>query len=230
MPCRFVLLLPFFLLFFTPAFADERSCANLSAVIVNTDDKEAFAEICAATEEALAFLARYDLKPKAPISIEIVEKKIENHGYAAYGSYYSEGDHISLMSYAAIFATSEHPQMYGEPFDRVHYAGVIAHEVTHSVVRHYIKDERFSMVPQEYLAHVVQLATMPETRRNAIIRAMNVGPWEGGDSISNIYMAMNPGKFAVKSYLHLMSLAETSSFIQILLNNNWFYVNVPKSK
>jgi len=83
-------------------------------------------------------------------------------------------------------------------------------------------------VPQEYLAHATQLATMPEERRKKVLTVMDVEAWEGGDSISHIYMALNPGKFAAKSYLHLMSTANPSAFVQILLNNNWFYVYVPK--
>ncbi|BCR06801.1 hypothetical protein DESUT3_38700 [Desulfuromonas versatilis] len=209
-------------------FAGERACPGQPAVLVASEDGEAYVEICAAAEKALAFLGRYALHLKQPVTIDIVEEKIDNHGYLAYGSYQSGQQRIRLMSYAAILANAENPTMYDEPFDRVHYAGVVAHEVAHAVVDQHIKVKKFAMAPQEYLAHATQLAVLPEARRTAIIQAMKVKPWEGGDSVSHIYMAMNPGKFAVKSYLHLTSLAEPAGFIQILLNNNWLYVHVPK--
>ena len=58
------------------------------------------------------------------------------------------------------------------------------------------------------------------------------GPWisrpgESGDAISDVYMAIEPGKFAVKSYKHLLAMTDPSPFIQILLNAKWFYVYVP---
>ncbi len=60
-----------------------------------------------------------------------------------------------------------------------------------------------------------------------VVAANDVGPWESGDSISEIYMGLNPTGFAVKSYLHLTQLQDPQPFIKILLNNNWFYVSVP---
>ena len=117
--------------------------------------------------------------------------------------------------------------MYGEPFDEVHYAGAIAHEVAHAVMHHNLMSKHISQAPHEYLVHASQLAVMPENRRNAIIKSMDVGPWESGDAISDIYMAIEPGKFAVKSYLHLTTMAQPKSFIKILLKPNWFDVYVP---
>lgn len=217
------------LLLATPGFAAERRCVNQPEVVVAAAGDETLVAICAAAQRAIAFLARYDLPPKRAIVIDIVEEKIENHGYLAYGRYQNDIDRIQLMSYAAIFANAEKPMIYDEPFDRAHYAGVIAHEVAHAVFDHHIKIRKFSTAPQEYLAHATHLAILPAERRTAIIQAMQVRPWQGGDSVSHIYMAMNPGKFAVKSYLHLTSLADPAPFVQLLLNNNWFYVQVPKN-
>jgi len=227
---RKLILLPLLVLLpFSAVFADEQVCASPSAVSVATDEQGAVAKICAAADNALAFLSSFDLKPKGIISIEVVKERIDTHGYAAYGSFHSDNDHIKLMSYATIFATSEHPEMFSEPFDQIHYSGVVAHEVAHAVIRHYIKDARYATVPQEFLAYATQLATLPKDRRDAIIREMGVGPWEGGDAIGNVYMAISPGKFAVKSYLYLMSLENPKTFVDLLLNTNWFYVYVPKA-
>jgi len=211
-----------------PVWAEERSCPGQSGVLVATGDPAVLAEICSAAKGALAFLARFDLRPKQIIRIDIVPQKIDNHGYPSYGRYEGDVDRIELMSYAAIMASPEPPQMYGEPFDRVHYAGVIAHEVTHAVVEHYLRRKKFAVVSSEYLAHATQLAVMPEERRQRVIAAVKVSPWQGGDTISNIYMAMSPEKFAVKSYLHLVSLANPEPFVKLLLEARWFDVYVPK--
>lgn len=174
------------------------------------DNADAAVEICNAAEKALAFLAPFNLTPKRTITFKIVEEKIDSHGYIAYGCYDSRSDVIQLMSYPSILANSSNPRMYGDAFDRVHYAGAIAHELTHAVVQHNLTAPAVGIAPQEYLAHATQLAVLPEERRKTIIQAMEVGAWESGDVISGVYMALEPGKFAVKSYLHLTTMTEST--------------------
>jgi hypothetical protein len=71
------------------------------------------------------------------------------------------------------------------------------------------------------------MAVLTDTRRNRIIERADVESWLPGDAISDIYMAMEPTRFAVKSYLHLTSMDDPSGFVTILLNAKWFYVYVP---
>ncbi|HEY5674689.1 MAG TPA: DUF6639 family protein [Malonomonas sp.] len=214
-------------LFSAGAAAQETSCENLPEVVVLSGEPAQIAEVCRASELAIAFLAKYGLTPKRSIRFEFVETKIDSHGYIAYGSYDSRSDQIQLMTYAAILANAESPTMYSEPFDRGHYSGAIAHEVAHAVVQHNLQSRRLSNAAQEYLAHSVQLAVLPEARRQKIIRVIAIEPWQSGDVISEVYMALEPGRFAVKSYLHLTTMANPQAFVQILLHNQWFYINVP---
>ena len=214
-------------IFLTSAPGQEYRCPDQPAVIVATEDVETAKNICAAAGRALTYLAQYKLTPKRSIHFKIVEEKIDSHGYIAYGSYDSRSDFIQLMSFDAILQGSSDPRMYGELFDQVHYQGAIAHEVTHAIFQHHAKEEQISTAPQEYLACATQLAVLPRERRERIIRAMGVAAWESGDAISDAYLAMQPGKFAVKSYLHLSALEEPAEFIDILLKAKWFYIYVP---
>jgi Family of unknown function (DUF6639) len=223
--------LPLFLLILLlPAalLAGEFRCAGPAEVVVRTDQATDLDEICTSAAKAFAFLARFELMPKQPITIDIVDHPIDSEGILTYGRYEKETDRIELMSYTAILAAGEKPKMFGEPFDRIHYSGLIAHEVAHAVVEPNLVRKKFSTTPQEYLAYATQLAVLPEVRREQIIVAMDVEPWQGGDLISNAYMAMDPGKFAVKSYLHLTSLAEPKAFVLLLLDSRWMDIYVPK--
>jgi len=211
-----------------PVLSGQHQCPDQPKVFVATHDESAFSVVCGAAGRAIAFLDQFGLTPKHPIVVFIVEETIDNHGYPSLGLYRSRMDQIELMSYPSIRASSADPMMYGEPFDLVHYSGVVAHEVAHAVIQPYIKNRKGGQVPQEYLAHATQLATMPEDRRTRVIKAMKVGPWEGGDEISQMYLALSPGKFAVKSYLHLTTTADPDAWVQLLLNNNWLYVYVPR--
>ena len=227
-------LVPLFILWFlllpTLGSTQELSCPGLPQVIIDSgdkDNKEDIVMICLAADKAIAFLAEYNLTPKRQIHLKIVDQKIASHGYDAYGSYDSRTDRIHLMAYDAILKGAEKPMMYGEPFDREHYNGAVAHEVAHAVMHHNLTFKPISPGPQEYLAYTTQLAVLPSARRATIIKAMDVEPWASGDTISDTYMAIEPGKFAVKSYTHLMNMSDPAAFVQILLNAKWFYVYVP---
>lgn len=207
-------------------WADFR-CAEQPEVVVVSAAKEEVVKICKTAKQAVDFLATMNLNPKRDITIEIVDKSIQSHGYVAYGSYDRRIDRIKLMSLVSIMESSEKPQMYGEPFDAVHYAGAIAHEIAHAVVEHNTTEKPLSTAPQEYLAHSTQLAVMPESRRKEILARMDVEPWLSGDAISDVYMAIYPGRFASKSYQHLTSIDNPYEFVDTLLNAKWFYVYVP---
>lgn len=207
--------------------AEAVSCPDRRYVEVLAADAPTAAQICAAAGQVIAFLGRFGIHPKRTISFEIIEEQIDHRGYSAYGSYDSKSDRIRLMSYASIHAQLKNPKMYGEPLDRVHHAGAIAHEVAHAVVQHNLHTELLSPASQEYLAHATQLAVLPAERRERILTAMGVASWESGDAISDIYMGIEPGKFAAKSYLHLTRMLDPGPFVAILLNAKWFYVYVP---
>jgi hypothetical protein len=183
--------------------------------------------ICEAASEAIGFLASYDLHARRPITMEMVDGLMDHRGYVAVGTYDTRTDRIKLMSLDSIQANIENPMMYGEPFDEVHYRGAVAHEVAHAVVHHNMKVKPISPSPGEYIAHATQLAVLPAERREQIIERLDVDSWLPGDAISDIYMAMAPTGFAVKSYLHLTSMNEPADFVTILLNAKWFYVYVP---
>lgn len=212
-----------------PLPAKAAECGSPTGVVVHGADVASQEEICAAAGRAIAFLAQYGLRSKGPITIDLVEHEINNHGFIVFGRYEIKSERIELMSFRAILAEAEKPQMFGEPFDRVHYAGLVAHEVAHAIVEPHLRQKEFSITPQEYLAYATQLAVLPRARRRKIIADMAVGPWKGGDDISNVYMAMNPGKFAVKSYLHLVSLADPKAFVRLLLDARQLDIRVPKA-
>jgi hypothetical protein len=209
--------------------AGEFNCEGNVFIEIIAPDDSMHGYICTAVGKAIEFLAQYDLHPKRLIKIEIVEGAIDSNGYVAFGSYDRLMDIIQLMSYDAITSNNQSPQMYDQPFDVEHYQGAIAHEITHAVFQHNSRniEDQLTNATQEYLAHSTQLGALTSERRRKIIDANDVGAWESGDSISDIYMGLNPTGFAVKSYLHLTQLEDPQPFIKLLLNNNWFYVSVP---
>lgn len=209
------------------AKASAGSCPEQPEITVVSNDPAEIHRVCNASTIALSTLARFNLRPKRQITIKIVDTAIESRDYIGYGSYDSRSDTIELMSYRSILYGYENPQLFGEFFDLIHYTGVVAHEITHAVFKHHTTATSPGTANQEYLAYAIQLSVLPEDRRNDIITRMNVSAWMPGDAISDIYMALEPGRFSVKSYKHLTTISDPEGFIKTLLNSKWFYVYIP---
>ncbi|NNK95194.1 MAG: hypothetical protein HKP41_12660 [Desulfobacterales bacterium] len=207
--------------------AEEYQCDDGYPVRIVAQNDLHNSLICRAAVQAIDFLTVYELTPKRQIFIEIIEESIDHRGYMAFGSYDTRSDKISLMSMDSIRKTSVEPMIYDELLDDELFASAVAHEVAHAVVQHNITENAPSPCPQEYIAHTTQLAILSDERRKKIIDRVAVTAWLPGDAISDIYMALEPTKFAVKSYLHLTSLEDPLPFIEILLNAKWFYVYIP---
>ncbi|GGB79434.1 hypothetical protein GCM10011352_01360 [Marinobacterium zhoushanense] len=184
-------------------------------------------DLCQGAASALAFLADYGVTPTRIIDIDLVDSVSEHYGNEALGSYDMSQGRIKLMPMRSMVETGALSTLYGQHFDHVHYRSVVAHEVAHALFHQNSPNARLSNSAQEYLAYVTQLAVLPALRRQQIIEHAGVSAWESGDSISEIYMAMAPEQFAVKSYLHFTGMADPAKFVHVLLNVKWFYVYVP---
>ncbi len=209
----------------TPAGGQTVQCGH-PLVELEAGERADHEFACASAQRAVDFLSRFGLQPKRTIRIAMVDHNLESAGHAVFGSYNSQSDRIEVMTLDTILASATLATMYEEPFDRDHYAGVIAHEVAHAIMQHNARVPRLSNAAQEYLAHATQLAVLPEARRAGIIRSADVGAWETDDVISDIYMALALNRFAVKCYLHLTGIAHPEEFVQLLLGSNWRYVVV----
>lgn len=199
-------------------------CSDTPVSVIATSTQD-LALICDGAQQAAYFLAQYQLVITQTIVIRIIERPLSFQGYSAYGSYNKHTNAIEIMSLAYIQQHTDTPTMYGQPFDQIHYKAAVAHEMVHSISHQNSPLDTLSQSAQEYLAHATQLAVLPTHYRSVIINAANIEPWLPGDTISDIYMAISPTKFAVKSYLHLTTTADPSAFVNIILNAKWMYVD-----
>jgi len=210
-----------------PACAETQRCSNPN-IEVSAEHTKIREAVCPASELALNFLARYGLRAKRVVRISVVEQSLQYRSYSACGSYDSRSDLVQVMSPQAIHQTTPSPQMYHQPLDQLYYQGIVAHEVAHALIQQnsLIAPQPVGQAAQEYLACVTQLAILPPEKREPVIGDAGVGPWESGDVISSVYMAMAPNRFAVKSYLHFQQHPLPEKFIQEQLGSKWFYLNV----
>ncbi len=187
-------------------------------VEVEGDGRQAQA-VCAAGVTALARLAELGLEPRQTIRVVLVDAGIVYNGHLAYGQYDGPHDRLELMSPEAIARQQPPPTLFDQPIDAVMYAGLVAHEIAHAVAQQHMRADKIGSPAQEYLAYSVQLASLPEARRSAIIDAAGVRGWESGDTVSNIYLGLNVHRFAVKSYLHLYTHPDRAQVIETVLGS-----------
>lgn len=210
-----------------PAHGLEKYCDDQTEILIVSDTTENHDFICSAALEAIVFLSRLQLNPRRKITIEISEQPIHVHGMPVYGLYDGETDRVQLMSFRSIEEGLKNPMIFGENFDREHYFGAVAHEVTHALLYQQKEMHPISASLQEYFAYSVQLAVLSPQRRAAIFQRMAIDAWMPGDTLTVEYMAIQPGFFAVKSYKHLMALSEPSAFVRKLLLSKQMYVYLP---
>lgn len=215
--------------FISQVLAAEYKCYKIPKIRIMAANDSMVESVCEAADRATSFMAQYQLKPARNINVRIISQRINQNGYIAYGSYDRKADQIRMMSLDAILLSDEPPMMYGMPFDREHYIGAVAHEISHAIFQHNTSDaeDRWNNSAHEYMAHAVQLGVLPAQKRDEIIKTEDTQPWGSGDEISVTYMGFNTRGFAVKSYLHLTQLTDPQAFINILLNHKWLYISVP---
>lgn len=212
-------LLAALLLAFSSAHAEMavRSCEG-QPVEVESESRHVDI-VCSASVNALAHLAELGLVPLRTIRVMLVDQGIVYNGHLAYGQYDGPRDRLELMSFAAIEAQQPPPSQFGEPIDSVMYAGLVAHEITHAVAQQHMRADKIGSPAQEYLAYAVQLASLPDERREGIVAGAGVRGWETGDTVSNIYLGLNVHRFAVKSYLHLYAHPEQAKVVETVLGS-----------
>lgn len=224
---RCSLLIPLFLVVFTvTGWARDYRCQESPQVFINAADDRMVAEICAAAEQAFGFLARFQLIARRAIRIRLLERPIPTAEGSIHGGYSRGKDSILLTSFETIVKQPGAADRYPGTFDKIHYASLIAHEVAHAVVQHNLISGEHT-IAQEYLAYSTQLGVMPVARRAKLIAAAEVSGWDSGQVISGDYLAMAPGKFAVKSYLHLVALENPRPFVELLLKVEGWTIHVP---
>lgn len=131
------------------------------------------------------------------------------------GCYNSTNDHITMLSYEAALAASKtgDPPL-GIPMSRTLWQSYLVHEITHALTNDKFRPGLPHQAASEYIASVVQLATLPADERRYILH--NHSDLTGFDKpheISLSYYLLDPAKFAVNSYLHYLKPENGPEFI-----------------
>jgi hypothetical protein len=204
----------------SPAQAEAVACLDTGIEVLAASEHDR-QQACKAVSESEAFLAASGLKLPAGMTIQVV-----GHLEGAISEPFALADYdgrqrsIHILDFAraqAAFSAVNSPGLRLGMSPGV-WRSYITHELTHAAIHAACGRSCPDLAAHEYIASVAQLSVLPEAERSALLAGYSqLEGFAGVDEISEIYYAMNPCQFMVKSYLHYRSPGHGNAFIKALL-------------
>jgi hypothetical protein len=196
------------------AFHDQ----DCPGILLNEHGKldEDYILVCAGLQKAVDFFQGYGIPTRHLINVMVHDAAIENH-VDHIGTYEPEHKRVDILSYEQARRRSEINPPFGEAMNEQMYVSFSAHEFAHAIAEQNFTYDSHSYVVQEYIAYVVQLATMDATLRDQILKRYRVTAFESFDDVSLIYYQLDPNAFGVKSFRHFRLQDDPATFINKLL-------------
>lgn len=221
---RLFLCLAFFAVAFVqPAAAVERRCAGTNATINADSAYEAYLA-CAGAADAVAFLSQQGFTVDTVMQIDILDSVFlhtnENPSFRILGQFDAKQNRIMVTSIDGQREMAEEKPIFGVPYDVALFRSVVAHEVAHAIADDNFQVEEPSRLAHEYIAYIVQLATMPPRLSQQVFEALPAQAFETETDINPMFYGLNPDLFAVKSYGHYRSPGVGVAFLQTLLHRD----------
>lgn len=204
--------------------ATRHGCAGVDVNVIAASDKE-HDLACSAARDAFEFLARCGIRPRAPVSIRVVEKAFHPVKGEVFGFFDGQSATVSTPSGASAFAAGT---PYGLLPDDVFYRSLIVHEVAHAVMAQNYSHRPQSRAALEYPAYVVQFATLPADAREKLLNPPKTNANAPPLLFNDIILAMDPFVFAVSAYEHFAAAANGCQHLNALLKGEVdFILTIP---
>ncbi len=202
------------------AWARDVTCPH-GGIAISADSAADLDEACLAVRESLTFLNGIGLTLPTSVKINLV-RQLEGEGgeVRELARYDGQECGIRVLTFAAAEAAARQAGGHGLMVSMTPplWRSFVVHELTHAAIHSACGQVCPNRAAHEYIAAVAQLSVLPEALRGEILK--NHGDLEGfaghGD-ISEIYYALGPTKFMVKSYLHYLRPGNGNAFIRSLL-------------
>lgn len=199
--------------------AGELRCKR-GAIVVQGSKLEDLEDGCKAVRSAAIFLKSSGLSMPKGVTITIADAQPAAFlGQSETGSYDGRQDAIRVLSYlSAVRATEGNEPGLGRIVSRPHWRSYIAHELAHAAIHADCNRTCPSRAIHEYVAAVVQIASLPGDRRTVLLAPyVDLEPFQQVSEITETYYAINPHYFAVKSYKHYQKLSDPRAFFRSVL-------------
>jgi hypothetical protein len=208
-----------------PAAAAERRCAGSNATIYAESDADARLA-CDGVADAVGFLSEQGFTVDTVMWIDILDSvfahRAENPAFRVLGQFDAEQNRIMVTSTKGQHEMAAEKPIFGvpAPYDHALFRSVVAHEVAHAIAEENFRVDEPSRLAHEYIAYIVQLATMPANLQQQILER-HPGPGFVSElEIHPIIYGMDPDLFAVKAYRHYRRPEVGVAFLQSMLHRD----------
>lgn len=201
-------------------FSAEVLRCEAARIAVQGDLPEDLQDACAAVSGAVRFFEAHGLAVPADIRIAVVEDlPVTTIGGRETGRYEASGNAISILAFhSAVKATKENEPGLGRITTRTHWRSYFAHEMAHAAIHAGCDATCPSRAIHEYVAAVVQIASLPGDERAELLAPyFDLEPFGQVSEITETYYAINPQYFAAKSYKHFSKLIDPGAFLRDVL-------------
>lgn len=200
--------------------ADHQLCTKYG-ILIEGNDPEDVVDACTAVKGAESFFKLAGLPMPRNTHIRLVDESsspfMDDHEI---GHYNGQLHAIVIRDYRAARTLSKDMEPgVGAITSRAVWRSYIVHELTHAAIHSSCDQHCPSRAVHEYVAAVAQLSALPEQHRLEMFDIYrDLGAFEHESEITEIYYALNPHYFAVKSYKHYRQLSDPKAFLKELLN------------
>jgi len=207
---------------FAPAWAERIICATGNSPITAISQSDQ-SQACQAVRESMPFFASVGLKMPKMVEIRLVGSLAgQGAGEHELARYDGNQCFILMLEYDAARAAQRRSgkSSLQVPMNRALWRSYVVHELTHAAIHAGCGQICPDRATHEYIAAVAQLASQPASLRSEILgHHRKLGAFGKETEISEIYYALNPGQFAVKSYLHYLQPGNGPAFVRRLLES-----------
>ncbi|PXX91840.1 hypothetical protein DIT71_08280 [Marinobacter vulgaris] len=201
-----------------PGYSATRVACPVPNVTLFSDQAEDGELACQAVGTTLAFMRSQGFRVDAEFTIDLVDRPLSLHGTEVTGTYDSRSFHIKVPNFKnARLMALRHPP-FRMRMCRTIWQSFVAHEVAHAVAHANFQISKPSLEAHEYIAYVVQLATLPQALRQQLLEAFDQPAFQHERQISRIFLQLAPEVFGVKAYRHYAAEPDPQAFFQRLLN------------
>ncbi len=205
--------------FFAHVTAAEPMRCERSGIAVPQWSAAERERVCASAEAAIAFLRDAGFKYRDGLTIRPLEKPPAQYRGSEVGHFDIERNEIQILPLTTVTQAKRLHSAFDVPMTPALWGSYISHEVAHAVAEQHFASGVRRFTASEYVAAVVQLATMePALRKTILARFADLEAYESVEAISSLYYLMAPGQFAVKVYRHYLELGDAGpGFLRWLL-------------
>jgi hypothetical protein len=195
------------------ACGDELRCPGRNVVVHSAARGDA-ETACEAAGEAIDFLAAQGFDTTGAVKVNLV-RKIPVVGLPTIGCY----DHPHRRVYVLVFSEFLKLKTWSElPVDRTLYKSLVAHEVAHAVAAANFSVPKPSILAEEYIAYVTQLATMPLRYRERVLEQSSGEGYDSANEMTVTFYLISPFRFGVNAYRHFLKPGNGESFLKGVLS------------